>query len=489
MSNQKEITKKDLKKIEDYLYEIPKTFRSDMRVPARVYTDEKMLDQIFRDRSLGQTVNVTTLPGIVKYSLAMPDVHEGYGFPIGGVAATNIAKGGVISPGGIGYDINCGIRLITSQINYDEIKPYLEEVMNQLYRDVPCGVGRGGELKLDFAELNKVLEEGVSWAVKKGYATKEDQEHTEHNGQMLEANPDNVSKRAKERGRGQLGSLGSGNHFLEVQRVAKIFDEEIAKVFGLYKDQVIVMIHCGSRGLGHQVCTDYIKTMMPALEKYKITLPDRELVCVPFSSAEGKKYFGAMAAAANYAWTNRQIILNTVRQSWERVLKGKVKDTGLKMVYDITHNIGKREKHIVDGKEMDLCVHRKGATRAFAPGRPEVPSDYQKVGQPVLIPGCMGTSSFILVGTEKAMETTWGSVCHGAGRAMSRSAAKRKVWGATLRQELEKKGIVIRCRSNAGLAEEAPIAYKNIDVVVNIVCKAGLAKKVAQMVPIGVVKG
>ena len=337
--------------------------------------------------------------------------------------------------------------------------------------------------------MNKVLAEGITWAVKKGYATEEDQEHTEENGQMSQANPDCVSQRARERGKGQLGTLGAGNHFLEVQRVAKIFDREIAEVFGLDKDQVTVMIHCGSRGLGHQVCTDYIKTMMASLDKYKIILPDRELVCVPFNSEEGKKYFAAMAAAANYAWVNRQLIFNQVRESWKRVLKGKVKDVTLRMVYDVTHNIGKRERHRVGNEELDLCVHRKGATRAFAPGRPEIPRDYQKVGQPVLIPGCMGTSSYILVGTKKAMETTWGSVCHGAGRAMSRHAAKKKVWGTTLREKLEKRGIVIRCRSNAGLAEEAPIAYKDIDAVVDIVCQAGLAKKVAQMVPLGVVKG
>jgi tRNA-splicing ligase RtcB len=489
MSSQKEITKQDLKKIEDYLFEIPKTFRSDMKVPARIYTDEKMLDQIVQDRSLEQIVNVTTLPGIVKHSLAMPDIHEGYGFPIGGVAATDIVKGGVISPGGIGYDINCGVRILTSQIVYDEIKSYLQEIMNQLFQNVPSGEGRGGELVLDYSEVNKVLEEGVSWAVKKGYATKEDQEHTEDAGHMSEANSTYVSSRAKERGKGQLGSLGGGNHFLEVQKVVKIFDKEIAKLFGLFENQITVMIHCGSRGLGHQVCTDYIRTMVTALDKYKIILPDRELVCVPFESSEGEKYFGAMAAAANYAWTNRQIILNQVRQVWEEILGGKVKNTKLEMIYDVAHNIGKREKHLVDGKEMDLCVHRKGATRAFAPGRPEVPEVYQKVGQPVIIPGCMGTSSFVLVGTQKVMEKTWGSVCHGAGRTMSRNEAKRKILGSKLRQDLEKKGIIIRCKSNSGLAEEAPMAYKDINEVVNIVCKAGLAKKVAQVVPVGVMKG
>jgi tRNA-splicing ligase RtcB len=473
--------KKDLVKINDYLWEIPKNFRADMRVPARVYADEQLLGKTFEDRSLEQLVNVATLPGIVSWSLAMSDIHEGYGFPIGGVAAMD-TEDGVISPGGVGYDINCGVRVLSSDLESKEVEPYLEQLMNQIQRDVPSGVGRGGSVKLSPESMKNVLEKGVKWVVEKGYGEKEDIEHCEEEGAMVGADAAAVSERAKARGRDQLGTLGSGNHFLEVQRVEEIFDEEVAKVFGLFKDQVTIMIHSGSRGLGHQVCTDYVRVMHNALSKYQIKLPDSELACAPFNSPEGQQYFGAMTASANYAWTNRQLIMYLIRKAWQRVLGDK--SGQLKLIYDVAHNIAKKEVH--NGQQ--LCVHRKGATRAFPAGREEVPTAYRQIGQPVLIPGTMGTASYILVGTEKAVETFF-SVCHGSGRVLSRHAAIRQIQGAELRRQLAEKGIVVRCLSNRGLAEEAPLAYKDIHNVVDVVVKAGLAKLVARLKPMGVVKG
>jgi len=475
------MTKKDLIKINDYLWEIPKSFRGDMLVPARIYANERLLEKVFEDRSLGQLVNVATLPGIINWSLAMPDIHEGYGFPIGGVAAMDIERG-VISPGGVGYDINCGVRLLYADLKYQEIKPYLVDLINQIQRDVPSGVGRGGGVKLSPESMKNVLEKGVKWVVAKGYGQEEDVEHCEEEGAMAGAEARAVSERAKGRGKDQLGTLGSGNHFLEVQRVEEIFDEKIAKVFGLFKDQVTVMIHSGSRGLGHQVCTDYVRVMHHVLAKYKIKLADPELACAPFKSSEGQEYFKAMAASANYAWANRQLIMYLIRKAWQRVLGEK--GDQLKLIYDVAHNIAKLEEH--QGKKV--CLHRKGATRAFAKGHSEVPSAYRQIGQPVLIPGTMGTASYILIGTEKAKETFF-SVCHGAGRVMSRHAAIRQVQGGELRRELEEKGIVVRCLSTRGLAEEAPLAYKDIHNVVDVVAKAGLAQLVARLRPMGVVKG
>jgi tRNA-splicing ligase RtcB len=475
------MTKKDLVKINDYLWEIPKSFRADMRVPARIYADEKLLKKVFKDRSLEQLVNVATLSGIVNWSLAMPDIHEGYGFPIGGVAATEI-ENGIISPGGVGYDINCGVRILSSQLESKEVESHLDDLMSQIQRHVPSGVGRGGSVKLSLESMKSVLEKGVKWVVEKGYGEKEDIEHCEEEGIMAGADASAVSERAKQRGKDQLGSLGAGNHFLEVQRVEEIFDEEIAKIFGLFKNQVTIMIHSGSRGLGHQVCTDYVKVMHNSLSKYRIKLPDSELACAPFNSLEGRQYFGAMAASANYAWANRQLIMYLIRKAWQKVLG----DAGgqLKLIYDVAHNIAKIEEH----QEKKLCVHRKGATRAFAANHPEVPVVYRRIGQPVLIPGTMGTASYILVGTEKAVDTFF-SVCHGAGRVLSRHAAIRQVRGSDLHRQLEEKGIVVRCLSNRGLAEEAPLAYKDIDSVVDVVVKAGLAKLVARLRPMGVVKG
>lgn len=479
------IAKKDLIKINDFLWEVPRRFRSDMKVPARIYADEKLLQKTFEDESLPQLMNVAILPGIVKYSLAMPDIHEGYGFPIGGVAAT-LLPDGVISPGGVGFDINCGVRILKSDLTHSDIQPHLVNLINQIQRDVPSGVGRGRGVKLDPESLKNVLDNGVKYIVEKGFGEKEDIEHCEEYGLVQGADASAVSERAKNRGKDQLGTLGSGNHFLEVQRIDEIFDEEVAKEFGLFKDQITIMIHSGSRGLGHQVCTDYVKIMHASLEKYKIKLPDPELACAPFKSPEGQRYFGAMAASANYAWTNRQVIMHLIRSAWKRILGEKAGE--LKLIYDVAHNIAKIEKHEINGQEVQLCVHRKGATRALPKSRPEVPETYKKVGQPVLIPGTMGTASYVLVGTEQAKETFY-SVCHGAGRVMSRHAALRLRSGQAIKQELEEQGIIVRCLSAKGLAEEAPMAYKDINNVVSVVVKAGLAKNVARLRPLGVVKG
>lgn len=462
------ISKKDLIKIRDYLWEIPKSFRTDMRVPAWFYASEKMLEEIFRDRSLEQLVNVATLPGIRGYALAMPDMHEGYGFPIGGVAAMDYETG-VISPGGIGYDINCGIRLLASDKNFDEVKNNIEKLAGALYREIPSGVGRGGKLKLGDKELDDVLEQGAGWAVKRGLGDKKDLENIESNGRLVEAKAEFVSTHAKSRGRDQVGTMGAGNHFVEVDVIEEVLNDEYAKKFGLHKNQVAVLIHTGSRGLGHQVATDYIKIMVRALDKYKIKIPDLELACAPFNSEEGQKYFSAMSAAANFAWANRQVITWHVRNVWREIFGAEAK---LNIVYDVAHNIAKIEEY--NGKK--LIIHRKGATRAF----PE---------QPVIIPGSMGTASYVLAGTEKAMEETFGSVCHGAGRRMSRHQALREVQGRQLKEELAAKGITIETGSIKGLAEEAPLAYKDIDDVVNVVADAGLAKKVAKLKPIAVIKG
>jgi tRNA-splicing ligase RtcB len=484
------IEKSVLKKVNNYLWEIPQEFRSDMRVPARIYTNEKMLEHIFEDRSLEQLINVATLPGILKYALAMPDIHEGYGFPIGGVAAFD-AKRGVISPGGVGYDINCGVRILTSFFSHRELAPHILDLVNQINRDVPSGVGRGGRIILDEAGMKRVLEGGAKHLISEGYGVKEDLEHAEEGGCLVGADAALVSQHAKSRGKDQLGTLGSGNHFLEIQRVEKIFLPEAAKVFGLEENQVTVMIHTGSRGLGHQVCTDYVRVMNEKIPDWKINLPDRELACAPLDSEEGQKYFKAMAAAANFAWANRQMITHIVRKVWEKVLAGKGVNGkyDLNLVYDVAHNIAKFEEHEVDGKKIKVCMHRKGATRAFGPGRVELPKIYREIGQPVLIPGSMGTGSYVLVGTGEAMTESFGSTCHGSGRRMSRAEAKRRVSGAALKKELEEKGIILRCPSLSGLIEEAPIAYKDIDEIVEVVDRAGLAKKVARLRPLAVVKG
>lgn len=468
-----------MEKINDYIWEIPKSYRSDMRVPARIFASDKFLSDIFKDRSVDQLVNVATLPGIQKWALAMPDIHEGYGFPIGGVAAMD-AEGGVISPGGIGYDINCGVRILRTDKTYKEIKDRIPDLATAIYGEVPSGVGKGGRWKMSIKELDEVLLKGVDKALEMGYATTDDKEHCEANGRLADADPDLVSKTAKDRGRDQLGTIGAGNHFVEVGRVDEIFDQETAKTMGLSKDQITIMIHCGSRGLGHQNATDYIRIMMNAMPKYGIKIPDAELACAPFNSKEGQDYWKAMSASANFAWANRQFITWEVREAWRKVFgeSQSANSEELKLIYDVAHNLAKVEEYpsAGSGQVMKMVVHRKGATRSFP-------------GQPVLIPGSMGTESYILVGDQKAMEISFGSSCHGAGRMMSRTKAKKIVSGSSLKQELERAGITIRAGSMAGLAEEAPIAYKDVGAVVDIVHGAGLANKVARIKPVGVIKG
>lgn len=481
-----EITRNNLIKIDDVTYEIPQNYRRDMKVSARVFMNEAMINDVLADRALWQLANVTTLPGIQKSAYAMPDIHQGYGFPIGGVAATDIHEGGVISPGGIGYDINCGVRLLATDMTHNEIKPYLDKLATRLFQKVPSGVGRGGKLDFKPQELNAILKKGAHRMLELGYGTESDLELSEEGGCMAAADPNLVSEKAKKRGGDQLGTLGSGNHFMEVQVVDEVFDEKVASVFGLRKGCITVMIHCGSRGLGHQTCTDYLSVMMKKLPDWGYVLPDRELIYAPFLSQEGQDYFAAMAAAANFAWANRHMIGHWAREAFKEIIGDSVQ---LRMVYDISHNLGKLEKHTVDGKERELVLHRKGATRAFGPGRPEISAQYRHVGQPVLIPGTMGTSSYILVGTSKSMEVAFGSSCHGAGRRLSRAQAKKEVRGSQLRQQLEKQGIIIRSDSDPGLAEEAPLAYKDVDNVVTVVHQAGLAHKVARVKPLAVIKG
>lgn len=468
------------------VWEIPPTVRPDMRVPARIYASAELLEQILRDRSLEQLINVATLPGIQQAAIVMPDVHEGYGFPIGGIAAMDLQEG-VISPGGIGYDINCGVRLLVSELSVTEVQARLEQLAKSLYQAVPSGVGRGGRFKLNVRELDKVLEYGVQWALAEGYGEEEDLNVIESRGRIPEADAGAVSREAKERGRDQLGTMGAGNHFVEVGYVDKLFDESIGRVLGLKQKQVVVLIHTGSRGLGHQVATDYIRIMLAALSRYNIRLPDRELACATLLSPEGQRYFRAMCAAANFAWTNRQLITWEVRQTWQEVFG----ESGgrLRILYDVAHNIAKIEQHTIEGRTQRVLVHRKGATRAFPPGHPETPPMYREVGQPVLIPGSMGTASYVLVGAPGSMEQTFGSTCHGAGRQMSRHAAKRAVDAERLRSELRQRGIVVQAGSVRGLVEEAPIAYKDVDAVVHVVHTAGIARIVARLRPIAVIKG
>jgi len=479
------ISKKDFKKISDWLWEIPKSFRADMRVPARAYVSEKMLEEIFRDESIPQLINGCTLPGIVKYGIAMPDCHEGYSVPIGFVGAIRTSDG-IISPGACGFDINCGMKLLKSEYSEKEIKPYLDKLTTEIQKEVPSGLGRGRQVKLDISAIDRILEGGVQSLVQQGYGEKEDVENCEAGGRLEWAEAEAVSSYAKNRGRDQVGTLGSGNHFLEAQKVAEIFDEKVAEVFGLFKDQIVIMIHTGSRGLGHQVCTDYLRTMIPAMQRYGIKVPDREFACVPFNSPEGQRYFAAMASAANYAWANRQMIAHFIRKAWKSVLGEK--SSPLVALYDVAHNIIKKEKYIINGKETEVAVHRKGATRAFPPGHSEIPRKYQEVGQPVLIPGSMGTASYVLVGQKEGEEAFY-STCHGAGRTMSRHEAIRRVSGEEVIKNLESKGIIVKCWSLRGIAEEAPMAYKDIDSIVNVVHNAGLSKKVVKLVPLAVIKG
>jgi tRNA-splicing ligase RtcB len=482
------VRKSDLKRINDTLWELPRDFRHDMRIPARIFADNRLIDAIFQDRTAEQLVNMTTLPGSVGWAAAMPDAHQGYGFCIGGVLATELPDG-IISPGGVGYDINCGVRLLRSQLTQEAITPYMSDLMSAINQNCPSGVGTSGPLRIRENELDNLLAEGAQWTLQQGYARPEDLEHTESAGRIPGADPACVSRRAKQRGASQVGTLGAGNHFIEVDVVDDIRDQAVADAMGLWQGLVMVQIHTGSRGLGHQVASDYVRDFQKAVQKYGIDLPDRELVCAPLSSREGQSYFGAMCAAANYAFSNRQLLTHWVRQSFEQVLAPHTLDFDLVQIYDIAHNIAKVESHVVEGLRRDVCVHRKGATRAFGPGFDELPVEYRPVGQPVLVPGSMGTASWVLTGTETSMRESFGSCCHGAGRTMSRSKAKKTVWGGELRDQLEAAGIVVRAGSMAGLAEEAPVAYKDVDMVVDVVQRAGLARQVARLRPIGVMKG
>src|SRR5215471_6747310 len=474
----------ELKQVSEVVYELGRDFRPDMHVPLRVFADAQLLGQLKRDHSLGQLVNVCTLPGITHYALGMPDMHEGYGFPVGGVAGT-LLPDGAISPGGIGFDINCGVRLLASSLRFPDVESQLPTLVHELSRNIPTGYGRHGRLSLSRDELDRVLNEGCKYIVReKQLGLEEDLERIESQGSLPEADASRVSERAKQRGQDQLGTLGGGNHFMEVQRVDAIFDEPGAKALGLAPEQLTVLIHSGSRGLGHQVCTDYVRLMDQALSGYKISLPDRQLACAPLSSKLARDYFVAMCAAANFAWANRQVLAQRVCETFSRVL-GAGPNSKLSLVYDVAHNIAKVEQFGI----QRLCVHRKGATRAFGPSSPDIPAVYRGVGQPVFIPGSMGTASFVLVGTDAARDLSLNSACHGAGRALSRTAAKKEVTGHLLRKELEGRGIIVRCVSNAELAEEAPIAYKDVERVVDVVTRAGIARKVARLVPRGVLKG
>ncbi len=471
----------------DYRWEIPR--EGAMRVPGIVYADDRMIDSLREDQSLQQVANVATLPGIVKASIAMPDMHWGYGFPIGGVAAFD-PDTGVVSPGGVGYDINCGVRLLRSGLSASRIRDRMEDLVRALFRNIPSGVGSTRrDVELSPAEVRRVLDRGAEWAVEKGFGRKEDLDHIEACGRIPDPDPDAVSGRAVERGRKQLGTLGSGNHFGEIQRVAEVFDDEAAEALGLRLDQITVTLHSGSRGLGYQVCDDHLQVMLEAARKYGIELPDRQLCCAPLGSPEAKRYLGAMAAAANFAFANRQLMTHMVRRTFEEVLGMGPKELALDVVYDVCHNIAKFESHEVDGVQKRLCVHRKGATRAFPPGHPETPEAYKRVGQPVLIPGDMGRYSYVLVGTPGAYRETFGSTCHGAGRRMSRSAASRSAHGRSIVRELAARGIIVRSEGKRTLLEEIPEAYKDVAEVVDVVHGAGIARKVAKLVPMGVIKG
>ena len=478
-----------LKKVDDYRWELPRDYKPGMRVPGLIFADEAMLNLMAEDQAIEQVANVAFLPGIVGSSLAMPDIHWGYGFPIGGVAAMRV-KDGVISPGGVGFDINCGARLLRTDLREDDVRPVLRELVNQLFRDVPAGLGGHGPLRLSHQELEDLMVRGARWMVDRDYGLPEDLEVTESQGCLPGADPSVVSQRARQRGLAQLGTLGSGNHFLEVQVLDTIYDRQAADAFGLDEPgQVLVFFHCGSRGFGHQVCQDYLDVMEKAAKRYDIQLPDRQLACAPIESREGKDYLSAMTAAANFAWANRQCIEHWVRQSFARIFQKRPEELGMRLIYDVAHNIAKVETHRIDGREVTVCVHRKGATRAFPAGHPEIPSAYRQVGQPVLVPGDMGRYSYLAVGTERAMAETWGSTCHGAGRLQSRGAAKRALKGVDIAARLAEQGIVIRAQNRSALAEEASEAYKDVATVVDVLEKAGISRKVARMRPMGVIKG
>ncbi|MFA5150669.1 MAG: RtcB family protein [Candidatus Omnitrophota bacterium] len=478
----------NLRKIDDFRWEIPRSYKPGMRVPGVIYADEKLLKDIGQDKAMEQVANVAFLPGIVKASLAMPDIHWGYGFPIGGVAATDIENGGVVSPGGVGFDINCGVRMLKTNLHFEDVKGKLKDLTYALFSDVPSGVGAKGDIRVSAKEEEEILIKGAKWAVEKGFGIQDDLDCTEEQGAIAGADPAAVSERAYERGKAQSGTLGSGNHFLEVQMIDQLYDRDACDELNLDLGQITVMIHSGSRGFGYQVCEDYTRSLVHCLAKYNINVPDRQLASAPVNSAEGKAYLGAMKCAANYAWANRQCLMHLVRLTFERIFNLSWQKLGLFLIYDVAHNIAKIEKHIVDGKEKTLCVHRKGATRAIPPGHLALPQKYKKLGQPVIIPGDMGRNSYLLVGTEGAAETFY-SACHGAGRVKSRTAAARTVNLDTLLKELESQGIIVKASGRATIVEEAPEAYKNVNDVVSVVHNAGLAKRVCRMRPLGVIKG
>ncbi|UCC96262.1 MAG: RtcB family protein [Candidatus Omnitrophota bacterium] len=476
-------------KIAEYKFKIPRHYKPGMRVDGIIYADERLLASIKKDNAPEQVANVAFLPGIVKYSLAMPDIHWGYGFSIGGVCATDPASEGVISPGGVGYDINCGVRMLSTSLTLEDIKDRISKIVDALYQNIPSGVGSKGQIRVSYQEEKRVLLEGARWAVSRGFGIKDDLESCEEYGAIEDADPDSVSERAYERGKPQCGTLGSGNHFLEVQVVEDIFDRSIAEKLGLSIGQITVMIHSGSRGFGYQVCDDSLKMMGKCISKYAINVPDRQLACAPINSPEAKAYIGAMRAAANYAWANRQILMHLTRQSFEKVFSKSWQSFGMNLIYDVAHNIAKFEKHMIDGREKTLCIHRKGATRAFGPGNPALPSKYRDIGQPVIIPGDMGTASYLLVGTNQAEEESFASTCHGAGRLKSRHEALRTISFESLIKELKSKGIEVRATGKKTIVEEAPSAYKDVNEVVEVVHQAGLSKKVCRMRPLCVVKG
>ena len=473
----------DINKIDDNIYEVPIGYRPGMRVPGRIFVSAALREMV-EPGTIDQVANVATLPGIVKYSMAMPDAHLGYGFPIGGVAAFQ-EDGGIISPGGVGFDINCGVRLLRTDLDSKLVQPLINTLIDALFEAIPSGLGATGRLKASDQQLTEAFTSGSKWAVEQGYGVEADVTHCEENGQMEGADPAQVSAKARKRGRPQLGTLGSGNHFLEIQRVEEIFDEEKAKQFGLFKGQITIMIHCGSRGAGHQICTDHLEVLNQAVKKYNIEIPDKQLACAPLGSPEAERYFGGMVCAANYAWANRHIIAHWTREVFERYFP----EASLDLVYDVAHNVAKIEEHDVDGQRMRLYVHRKGATRAFGPSRREVPATYRSVGQPVLIPGSMGTASYVLCGNDNALNVSFGSACHGAGRVMSRSRATRLFNGKDVKAALNLQGIVVKATSPAMLAEEAPQVYKPSGDVVDVVHNLRIATKVAKLVPIGVSKG
>jgi len=473
----------DINKIDDNIYEVPIGYRPGMRVPGRIFVSAALREMV-EPGTIDQVANVATLPGIVKYSMAMPDAHLGYGFPIGGVAAFR-EDGGIISPGGVGFDINCGVRLLRTDLDSKLVQPLINTLIDALFEAIPSGLGATGRLQASDQQLTEAFTSGSKWAVEQGYGVEADVTHCEENGQMEGADPAQVSAKARKRGRPQLGTLGSGNHFLEIQRVEEIFDEEKAKQFGLFKGQITIMIHCGSRGAGHQICTDHLEVLNQAVKKYNIEIPDKQLACAPLGSPEAERYFGGMVCAANYAWANRHIIAHWTREVFERYFP----EASLDLVYDVAHNVAKIEEHDVDGKRMRLYVHRKGATRAFGPSRKEVPATYRSVGQPVLIPGSMGTASYVLCGNDNALNVSFGSACHGAGRVMSRSRATRLFTGKDVKAALNLQGIVVKATSPAMLAEEAPQVYKPSGDVVDVVHNLRIATKVAKLVPIGVSKG